>query len=112
MENATILNKTKNVEYIILKEWWFDLDFSNALVILGCLFVFWIVGKIFSVPIKAIFKLIINSILGGFLIFIINTIGAAWNFHIGLNIITSVIVGILGVPGAILLVILKMFIWL
>ena len=86
------------------------MDFSNALVILGCIVVLWIIGKMFSVPLKALFKLIINSVLGGLLIFIINLIGAVWNFHIGLNIVTAILVGILGIPGAILLVILKLFI--
>ena len=85
------------------------MDFSNALVILGCIIVLWIIGKIFSVPLKALFKLIINSVLGGLLIFIINLIGAVWNFHIGLNIVTAILVGILGIPGAVLLVILKLF---
>uniref|UniRef100_UPI0037DDE29E pro-sigmaK processing inhibitor BofA family protein n=1 Tax=Methanobrevibacter smithii TaxID=2173 RepID=UPI0037DDE29E len=86
------------------------MDFSNALVIFGCIVVLWIIGKIFSVPLKALFKLIINSVLGGLLIFIINLIGAVWNFHIGLNIVTAILVGILGIPGAVLLVILKLFI--
>ena len=86
------------------------MDFSNALVIFGCIVVLWIIGKIFSVPLKALFKLIINSVLGGLLIFIINLIGVVWNFHIGLNIVTAILVGILGIPGAVLLVILKLFI--
>ena len=86
------------------------MDFSNALVNFGCIVVLWIIGKIFSVPLKALFKLIINSVLGGLLIFIINLIGAVWNFHIGLNIVTAILVGILGIPGAVLLVILKLFI--
>ena len=86
------------------------MDFSNALVIFGCIVVLWIIGKIFSVPLKALFKLIINSVLGGLLIFIINLIGAVWTFHIGLNIVTAILVGILGIPGAVLLVILKLFI--
>ena len=86
------------------------MDFSNALVILGCIVVLWIVGKIFSVPLKALFKLIVNSVLGGLLIFIINLIGSAWGFHIGLNVVTAVLVGLLGIPGAILLIILKLII--
>ncbi len=86
------------------------MDFSNALVILGCIAVLWIIGKIFSVPLKALFKLIVNSVLGGLLIFIINLIGSAWGFHIGLNVVTTVLVGLLGIPGAILLMILKLFI--
>ena len=47
--------------------------------------------------------------LGGIIIYIINLIGVAFNFHIGLNIITAIFVGILGIPGAIILIILKFF---
>ena len=75
---------------------------------LGILVIF-IFGKIFAWPIKGILKLIGNSIIGGIIIFILNIIGANFNFHIGLNIGTSLIVGILGIPGAILLVILTLF---
>jgi len=79
------------------------------MIILGCIVGLWVVGKIFSIPLKAIFKLIANSILGGILIFIINLIGGAFSFHIGLNVGTSILVGILGIPGVILLIILKIF---
>lgn len=58
-------------------------------------------------PLKSILKLIFNSILGGVCIYVINLIGANFGFHIGLNILTSMLVGILGIPGAILLIILK-----
>ena len=85
------------------------MDFSTGMIIFGCIIGLWIVGKIFSIPLRAIFKLIANSILGGILIFVINLIGGAFSFHIGLNVGTSVLVGILGIPGAILLVLLKIF---
>lgn len=52
----------------------------------------------FSIPLKAVFKLIANSILGGILIFVINLIGGTFGFHIGLNVGTSILVGILGIP--------------
>lgn len=68
------------------------------MIILVCIIGLWIAGKVFSVPLKAILKLIANSVLGGLLIFIINVIGGAFNFHIGLNIGTSILVGLLGIP--------------
>ena len=80
------------------------------MVLIGCVIGLWIVGKMFSIPLKAILKLIANSILGGVLIFIINLIGGAFSFHIGLNIGTSILVGILGIPGVILLIMMKIFI--
>lgn len=67
-----------------------------------------IIGKIFIFPLKKIFKLIINSIMGGILIYIINIVGNNFNFHIGLNWWTILCSGILGVPGVILIVVLKL----
>ena len=43
-------------------------------------------------------KIIGNSVLGAILIIIINWVGTWLEFHIGLNIGSSMIVGILGLP--------------
>ena len=69
---------------------------------------FFVIGKIFILPIKWILKLIINSILGGILIWVINLVGGMWGFHIGLNLYTSLLVGFLGIPGVIVLILLKL----
>ena len=82
----------------------------NALIIISCICMLFVMGRIFIVPIKCILKLVFNSIIGGTLIWIINLIGSAWGFHIGLNIYTSVLIGVLGVPGAIVLVLLKLIV--
>lgn len=83
------------------------MNVSNILIIAGCTIAIFVIGKIFLYPIKKIIKLIFNTIIGGALIYIINLIGASFGFHIGLNIVTSLIVGILGIPGAILLIVLE-----
>lgn len=82
----------------------------SILVIISCICIFFVIGKIFIVPIKWIAKLILNSILGGVLIWIINLIGGIWSFHIGLNLWTSILVGILGVPGALLLIFIRLMV--
>lgn len=87
----------------------FIMDFNNIITYIACIFFLFIFGRIFVVPIKIIWKLIINSMLGGLFIFIINLIGSYFNFHIGLNLVTSIFVGILGIPGAIVIVIIKLF---
>lgn len=83
------------------------MNISNILIIAGCAIAIFVIGKIFLYPIKKILKLILNTIMGGALIYIINLIGASFGFHIGLNIVTSLIVGILGIPGATLLIVLE-----
>ena len=84
-----------------------NLDFNNIIAFTACIFFLFIFGKLFIVPIKTILKLVLNSFLGAFLIYIINLIGVMWGFHIGINIITSIFVGMLGIPGAIVIVIIK-----
>ena len=86
------------------------MEVKMLLIYVACIIGIIIVGKVFIVPIKIIRKLIINSILGVVLLYIINLVGALWQFHIGINVITALVVGILGIPGAILLAILKIFI--
>lgn len=58
---------------------------------------------------KKVLSIILNSFLGAIVIWLINVIGTSFQFQIGLNVITALIVGILGVPGAVLLVLLKIF---
>lgn len=82
----------------------------NILIIISCICILFVIGRIFIVPIKWVLKLIFNSILGGILIWIINLIGRAWGFHIGLNVYTSALVGLLGIPGAIFLILLKIIV--
>lgn len=86
------------------------LDYNSIIAFIACIFFIFIVGKIFILPLKTILKFILNSVVGGIIIFIINLIGGLWNFHIGLNIFTSIIVGILGVPGTILVIMIKLLI--
>lgn len=77
---------------------------------LACIAFLFLFGRVFAVPLAKILKLILNSILGAILIWFINLIGASFQFHIGINMITAILVGILGLPGAILLVVLKMLV--
>lgn len=86
------------------------MDVKMLLIYVTCIIGIIIIGKIFIVPIKIICKLIINSILGVILLYIINLVGSMWGLHIGINVITALIVGILGIPGGILLTILKILI--
>lgn len=83
---------------------------TNLITYLACICFLFIFGKVFILPIKKILKLVINSILGGVTIFLINLIGTTFGFHIGLNIFTSILVGLLGLPGVVCLVIVKLLI--
>ncbi len=73
------------------------------------IFALYVVGYMFLVPIKILLRLVINSAAGAAAILAINWIGAYWDIHVPLNVFSAVIVGVLGVPGALLLVIYHAF---
>ncbi len=66
-----------------------------------------ILGKIFTVPSKVVLRLIYNALIGGIVLVVINLIGGLFHYHIALNIASALITGTLGVPGIVLLIILK-----
>lgn len=57
--------------------------------------------------VKILKKLLVNTILGAVLLAVINFIGIYFNFNIALNIYSALIIGVLGVPGLVLLIFLK-----
>jgi len=71
--------------------------------------VIYILGRVFYIPLKYIGKMLLNSVLGGIFLMLLNGIGSLFSFHIGLNVGTALTIGILGLPGAILLIALKLF---
>lgn len=75
----------------------------TGLVLFSVLIVF----KLFSLPIRWIFKLLINTAAGLVFLFLFNYIGAFIGLALGINIINAVIIGILGIPGLILLLLVK-----
>ena len=66
----------------------------------------YLAGYLFLAPLKVIFKLFLNSILGGICIFVINFLGDFITIHIPLNAITAIITGFLGIPGVILILLI------
>jgi len=74
------------------------------------LFLLYIVGIILVWPIKKIIKLIWNGVLGGITLLLFNFIGKYFGLSIVINPLNAIIVGFLGVPGVILLLILQVMI--
>ena len=75
----------------------------NVLAYIFAIIILVVIGKLFLFPIKILTKLVINAILGGITLFLVNYIGGFWGLHIAFNIVNAIIVGILGVPGVVLL---------
>lgn len=83
----------------------------NTVIAFGFgLLLIYLIGRVFFMPIRLIFKLLYNGIIGGLILWGLNFIGAYFGYTIAINPVTAVVVGFLGLPGVILLVLFKAFI--
>ena len=62
---------------------------------------------IFIRPLKWLFKLLFNGVLGGLILVAINFIGGFAGLHITINPLSALITGLLGVPGVVQIIILQ-----
>lgn len=63
--------------------------------------------RLLSFSIKAVGKLIINSISGLLLLFVFNLIGGIFGITLNLTFLNALVAGIFGIPGIIVLLLLK-----
>ena len=69
----------------------------------GTLILLFLLGKTLLIPLKIVLKMMVNSILGCILLIVLNAAGSAVGLMIPLNLVNAVTVGVLGVPGVIML---------
>ena len=70
-----------------------------AAIVLGVIVVLRLLAK----PIRFVFKLLINTALGFVLLWLINFFGGGIGIALELSLLNAVIVGLLGIPGVLLL---------
>lgn len=84
-----------------------NIDYAAVLAYAMGLILLYIMGRLFIIPLKIVLKLVYNGLIGGIVLLMLNYLGKFIGLHIAINPVTSLVVGFLGVPGVILLIILK-----
>ncbi len=85
-------------------------EFNVIIAFVFGLLLLYIIGRVLLMPLRLVFKLIYNGLIGGIILWLLNWVGAYFGFTIAINVATALIVGFLGIPGVILLVVFKLFI--
>ena len=67
----------------------------------------YVIARLLLVPIRLIVKLMGNVFVGGILLVIFNVVGSFIGLTLGINLITALVVGFLGVPGLVMLIIVQ-----
>lgn len=80
---------------------------GNVFAYLLGLILLYIIGMLLVIPIRVMIKLIVNGIIGGVVLFLFNLVGGIFGLSLAVNPLNAIVVGILGVPGVVLLLILQ-----
>ncbi|NLY20849.1 MAG: pro-sigmaK processing inhibitor BofA [Tissierellia bacterium] len=75
-------------------------------LIIGIIFIFGL-GRVLGLSLKIIFNLIVNAIAGVITLYVFNFIGKYFGLVLEVNLLNSIIVGILGLPGVALMLIVQ-----
>lgn len=76
---------------------------QSALTIVGVILVLFIVLKLFKVSFRIIWKLLVNALLGGIVLWLFNLIPGV---DIPINWLTTILTGFFGIPVAVILLII------
>lgn len=86
------------------------MDWPNWNIVAAVLFglvVLFFLSKIFFRPLKIVFRVLLQMVAGGAIIFLFNLAGGILGFTIGLNFISAIVVGVMGFPGLGMLAVLQ-----
>ena len=81
----------------------------NQKILAGLLAGFLVVAliRVFSVPLKLTLRLLANTLLGFGVLWLINRTAGLTGVSLGLNLWNALTIGILGVPGVVLLLLVQ-----
>ncbi len=65
-------------------------------------------GYLLLVPMKLMWRLVAGGVLGALALMLVNLVGSLFGFGVSINPFTAMAVGFLGLPGAVLVVILQL----
>lgn len=75
----------------------------------GIMLIF-MISWLFVKPLKFLGRLILNSLLGALFLIVFNYFGKSTGVYIGVNELTALTIGLLGIPGFVAILVLKLLV--
>lgn len=63
-----------------------------------------LLGFFLVIPLKIVFRLVYNGLIGGIVLWLVNLLGAQFGFILPITVWTALLVGFLGLPGVAILI--------
>ena len=81
--------------------------FSNLFGAVIVIFLLVALARILSAPLRLALKLLLNAASGLVALWLVNLLSGVTGIYLGLNLVNALIVGIFGLPGLLLLILLR-----
>lgn len=85
------------------------MDLTTILEIAAMIVAAYFFLRLLSAPLKLAIKLLLHAGLGFLLLLVEEIIGGFFDFSLGINFVNCLVAGILGIPGVIIMVLIKLF---
>ncbi len=85
----------------------FDMDLNIILAFVFGLMVLYLLARILVYPMRVLTKAVGNSLVGAVLLIIFNLVGGLMGLSVSVNVVSALVVGFLGVPGLLTLLIIQ-----
>ena len=85
------------------------MEYSGILIIAAVVLGVVVLLRLLAKPIRFVFKLLLNTVLGFMLLWLINFFGGAVGIALELSLLNALLVGFLGIPGVLLLLAIHFF---
>ncbi|MGI6161115.1 MAG: pro-sigmaK processing inhibitor BofA family protein [Christensenellales bacterium] len=87
-----------------------EIQWEVIVAFVAGLILLYVAGWLLLAPFKVLLRLLINGVLGGLLLWVVNLLGSIGGISIVINPVTALIAGVLGVPGVIMILVIKLII--
>ena len=84
-----------------------DIPFNVIIAYALGLALLYFVGWLLLVPMKWLLRFLLNSVIGGVVLWILNLLSGLTGITVAINPVTALTVGFLGIPGLILILLLQ-----
>ena len=85
-----------------------EVSVSTVVAFFAALCIIFLLGKILGKPARWIGRLLLNGIIGGVVLYLVNRFGGLIGLHAALNPFTALIAGTLGIPLLALVLVLPL----
>ena len=83
------------------------IDFNVVIAYVVGLLLLFVIGWLLITPLKLLLKFLLNGVIGGLMLWVLNLVGGYIGISVVINPVTALIAGFLGVPGVILILLLQ-----